>query len=121
MRALFLLSGIALAAQTPPASVHIEKQDSGYVLMRDGRPYFIRGAGGSGHLDELAAAGGNSLRVWSPPAGSVLDMAQQHGLSVMVGLSVGKPRQGFDYGNAQQVEEQRRQVVDTVHRLKGNP
>jgi hypothetical protein len=119
MRALVLLVSIALPGL---AQVHIQKQDDGYVLTRNGQPYFIKGAGGGAeHLDELTAAGGNSLRLWTPPQDALLEDAQKHGLTVMVGLTVGKPRQGFDYGNTQQLEQQRRRVVETVHRLKGNP
>ncbi|HZU25926.1 MAG TPA: glycoside hydrolase family 2 TIM barrel-domain containing protein [Bryobacteraceae bacterium] len=124
MRVAFVLFAAALSclAQTPGSGVRIQKQDTGYVLLRDGKPYFIKGAGGSQqHLDALQAAGGNSLRVWSPPTGALLDAAQQHNLTVMVGLNVGKPRHGFSYENPRQVQQQRQEIVDTVHRLKSNP
>ena len=47
-----------------PVEVKIVKNDSGYELLRDGKPYFIKGAGGWTRLKELAAAGGNSVRTW---------------------------------------------------------
>jgi len=32
---------------------------------RGGEPYFVEGAGGTVHLDELMATGGNSVRAWT--------------------------------------------------------
>ena len=34
----------------------------GKGITRGGQPYFIKGAGGTEHLDELAKRGGNSIR-----------------------------------------------------------
>ena len=37
----------------------------GKGITRGGEPYFVKGAGGEKHLDELVAAGGNSIRTWT--------------------------------------------------------
>jgi len=44
------------------ATVEIVPKASGYQLLRNGQPYFICGVCGSSRLDELMAAGGNSIR-----------------------------------------------------------
>src|SRR4051812_40890708 len=78
------------------AVVRVAEEGGGYKLLRDGRPYFIKGAGGSGPLDALARAGGNSVRTWgADKAGEVLDEAQRHGLTVTVGIWLGHERHGF--------------------------
>jgi hypothetical protein len=37
----------------------------GVGITRGGEPYFVKGAAGDKHLDELVAAGGNSFRTWT--------------------------------------------------------
>jgi len=68
--------------------VSIVHQGDGYSLLRDGQPYFVKGAVGSVHLEELVAAGGNSIRAGA----TALDRAQALGLSVLVDLPFGKQR-----------------------------
>ena len=57
----------------------------------NGKPYFVKGAVGSVHLDELVAAGGNSIRAGVDS----LDRAQASGLTVLAGLPFGKQRNGL--------------------------
>lgn len=72
------------ARQAPTAIV---ASDSGFQLLHYGKPYFIKGAGGISHLDELATCGGNSIRVWDDiDAGRILDEAHKLGITVMMGL-----------------------------------
>ena len=58
---LLMFAGVAAVA-AEPIPVRIVKQGDGYSLLRGGRPYFVKGAVGSVHLEELVAAGGNSIR-----------------------------------------------------------
>ncbi|MCX6904470.1 MAG: hypothetical protein NTW03_13505, partial [Verrucomicrobia bacterium] len=97
----------------------IVPKDAGYLLLRNGQPYFIRGVCGSSRLDELAAAGGNSIRTYG--SGSALDQAQKRGLTVLLGLSVGKPRQGFDYANTRSVAQQLDRARADVLKSKDDP
>lgn len=71
-------------------------------------------------MKEAVAAGANSIREWSPDE-DVLEQARRQGLTVLVGLSLGKPRQGFNYLDAAAVQEQLEKTIATVHRLKTNP
>src|SRR5690242_14344884 len=104
MRKLIAAASIAagLLCSAEPSTVTIAKKNQGYELLRDGKPYYIKGAGGTQYLDVLAAAGGNSIRTWGVDP-KVLDQAQAKGLTVLMGLHVGLPRAGFDYGDAQRV------------------
>src|SRR6266700_1392906 len=68
--------------QTTPLRVQVTKSGSGWQLLRDGKPYFIKGGGGGGPKDLLAQLGGNSFRTWGvgDDTQSQLDQAQKLGL-----------------------------------------
>ncbi len=102
--------------------VKLEETAQGWQLLRDGKPYFIRGVGGSASLENLAAAGGNSVRTWdAADIGPLLDEAHSLGISVTVGIWLGHERHGFDYGDEQQVREQFEHARETVLRYKDHP
>lgn len=95
---------------------------SGFQLLRGGKPFEIRGAGGTVGLDTLAACGGNAIRTWdADAAAAIVDAAEAAGITVTVGLWLGHERHGFDYADAEQLETQRREVEAAVNRLKDHP
>jgi hypothetical protein len=119
-----LLAGLLLMWSTAMADavpVELQKTDSGWQLLRGGEPYLIRGAGGDGSLQQLAAAGGNSVRTWGGDVGTLLDDAHALGLTVTVGIWLGHERHGFDYNDAAQVAEQLEQARQAVLRYKDHP
>jgi len=102
--------------------VELAKTEQGWQLLRGGEPYFIKGAGGSGSLEQLAAAGGNSVRTWSTDgAGEILDEAHALGLTVTVGIWLGHERHGFDYNDDNQVREQLERAREAVLRYRNHP
>ena len=102
--------------------VELRQTGHGWQLLRGGEPYFIRGAGGSASLEQLAAAGANSVRTWgADDIGERLDAAHALGLSVTVGIWLGHERHGFDYSDAAQVSEQLEHARQTVLRYKDHP
>ncbi|MGB5346903.1 MAG: glycoside hydrolase family 2 TIM barrel-domain containing protein, partial [Woeseia sp.] len=121
-----LIAGL-LALQAPAAvaqaiAVELRSTEQGWQLLRDGKPYLIMGAGGSGSLAQLAAAGGNSTRTWDADGiGPILDEAQSLGLSVTVGIWLGHERHGFDYGDPAQVKAQFERARAAVLRYKDHP
>jgi hypothetical protein len=112
---LLVLAGVSALAE--PASVRIVKQGDGYSLFRGGRPYFVKGAVGNVRLEELATAGGNSIRA----SVNDLDRAQALGLSVLVDLPFGKQRWGFDYGDPSAVNAQRDEIRAVVKEHRSHP
>ena len=101
---------------------------AGFQLLRDGKPFVIRGAGGLTRLDTLAACGCNAIRTWDAESAdqledgrSLLDRADDLGIGVTVGLWLGHERHGFDYGDAGQFTAQRQKVEEAVTRLKDHP
>ncbi|MFK7788540.1 MAG: glycoside hydrolase family 2 TIM barrel-domain containing protein [Phycisphaeraceae bacterium] len=133
---MFLMClSLSMATQTVHAkAVHVElkQTDQGWQLLRDGKPYDIKGAGGDWHLKEnagsqymdlLVEAGGNSIRTWGvgDETEQVLDLAHKKGLTVTVGLWLGHERHGFDYTDLNQVAEQLEQVKQAVLKFKDHP
>src|SRR5687767_9412522 len=80
------------------AKVEVKKLNGQYQLMRNGEPYFIKGAGGYKYYERLKELGGNSVRIWSTDgedAKKYLDKAHELGLTVTLGLDMGHERKGF--------------------------
>ena len=105
-----------------PVRVDVVKTDSGWQLQRDGKPYFIKGVGGTASKPLLIQIGGNSVRTWG--ADRLVDdlsEAQTLGLTVTAGIWLGHKRQGFDYHNADQVKAQLEKTRDIVRRYRNSP
>ena len=77
--------------------VHIVQGEDGFHLIKDGEPFFIKGASGSvKYLDQLRAAGGNTIRFYDTlNLGQKLDSAHKYGLSVIVDIPI--PAYGKNY------------------------
>lgn len=119
---LMWVPGCTSTDKNKPVKAEIVKQEGGYTLLRDGKPYFIKGAGGTSFMDRLKAYGGNSIRTWSThDAQQVLDDAQRLGLTVTMGLSMGTERHGFDYDDTAAVAEQLNRVRQEVLKYKDHP
>lgn len=111
--------GAVNTAAGAPAVVRIERHEGGWRLLRDGEPYFVRGAviGEGGSLDVLRAAGANSVRTHA----DMLDEAQRRGFTALVGLPLGNPRHGFDYSDPARVEAQFARAREIVRKHRDHP
>lgn len=123
---LFVVIGLAMAgsgcAASGPDTVEVVQRDGGWVLLRDGKPYTIRGAGGRHHLELLAEAGGNSIRTWDAKnIDDLLDQAHALGLSVTVGIWLEHERHGYDYDDPQVRETQLEKVRTSVLKYRDHP
>lgn len=117
MRFALLLLAFLAALPALPADVKIIHENNSFQLFRDSKPYFVKGAVGSVRLEQLAAAGGNSIR--SGP--DSLDRAEALGLTVLVNLPLGKQRWGFDFNDQAALEAQRREIRGIVEKHKKHP
>ncbi|MBS0190732.1 MAG: glycoside hydrolase family 2 TIM barrel-domain containing protein [Phycisphaerales bacterium] len=124
-----LIGAIAFAASVPaelacgaPVKVELVQKDGRWQLMREGKPYFVRGGGGDGDVKTLAAAGGNSKRTWGADnIEKVLDEAQAAGLTVAVGIWLEHERHGFNYGDEKAVRAQFEKAKAAVMKYKDHP
>ncbi len=105
------------------ADVRLVREGEKLRLLRDGQPYFIKGGGGNEQaMKSLAAAGGNSIRLWGDDhLGEALDAAQMNGLTVTAGIWLGQVRQGFDWSDAESLAKQREHIRATVLKYKDHP
>jgi len=103
-------------------TVEVRKTETGFQLYREGKPFYIKGAGGDQYLDKLAKSGGNTIRTWSTiKLDSILDEAHKNGVFVIAGLNVIPARFGFDYKNKNIVDTQVRRLRRDIMRYKDHP
>lgn len=105
-----------------PVKVEIKKTSTGFEMLRAGKPYFIKGAGGTSKMDKLKASGGNSIRTWDSNNGeTVLKDANRLGLTVTMGLNVSRERHGFNYDDTAAVKKQLALLRIEVKKYKDYP
>lgn len=102
--------------------VTLKRSGDGWQLLREGKPYFIKGGGGDHSMDELKANGGNSVRTWgADEAGETLDEAGKKGLTVLVGIWLGHKDQGFHYDDPAQVKRQYESACAAIEKYRDHP
>lgn len=113
---LLSLPATLLAAPVPVKIV------PGQGIERGGKPYFIKGAGGSTHLEELVKRGGNSIRTWSNDGlGELLNTADKLGLTVCSGIWLEPECSWFSYSNPAHCERQLERVRKVVREFRDHP
>ena len=114
---------IFLPSMVFASKVEIVKKKGRYELLKDGKPYYIKGAGGTENLEKLKKYGGNSIRTWGVDAqtDNILNNAEKHDLTVCFGIWIGQERQGFDYSNKEALASQLKMVRETVRKYKNHP
>lgn len=128
---LFTLAGLLALSAIPMTqamatqaftSVKVIKKGDGFQMLRDGKPYLIKGAGGDGSKVDLKAAGGNSWRTWGADnLDGQLAEAQKLGMTVTIGIWLGHKEHGFDYSNAQAVAAQKEMARKVILQYRNSP
>ncbi|MFZ2897068.1 MAG: glycoside hydrolase family 2 TIM barrel-domain containing protein [Saprospiraceae bacterium] len=120
---LFFSCKVEIDAPNPARpKVEIRKTGNSVSFFRDGQPFRVKGIAGWSHLEEACEAGANSIRTYTTDnLGALLDQAHALGMTVMAGIYIGRAIEGFDYGNAEAVEEQKKWVKQVVEKHKDHP
>ena len=122
MRYLFIFIFIHSMALAQVVPVSIIKSDKGYELIREGKPYYIKGVGGLEYLEKAKEYGANSFRTWSAEDAKIyLDKAQELGMTVCLGLWAQHERHGFDWSNEVAVKLQLESFAKVVDEVKDHP
>ncbi|HEX3133951.1 MAG TPA: glycoside hydrolase family 2 TIM barrel-domain containing protein, partial [Planctomycetota bacterium] len=121
--AVGLFQGTVVAADRAAVPVTLEKVGEAWQLIREGKPWVVKGAGGDASKSLLAACGGNTCRTWGAgrEIGPMLDECQRLGIAVVVGYWVPHERHGFDWTNQALVDDQVAQAEAAVRRWKDHP
>ena len=117
---LFIAFSDKTYSQVSKVEVSTNNQGN-FELLKNGIPYYIKGAGAKDHFDLLVNSGANSIRIWSTNNSSLLDSAHQHGLTVTLGLHVRPERSGMDYNNEYAVKGQIEKLKNEVLKYKDHP
>ena len=105
-----------------PIPVTVKKDANGWQFYRDGKPYYVKGAGGTVRMDLAVEMGANSLRTWGiENAKEILDEAHSRGLTVMLGMWMQHERHGFDYSNKGKVQKQFEHFKRVIDEFKNHP
>jgi len=120
---LLLFAGISRAESSAPVvPVQLIHGADGWQLLRGGKPYFIKGAGGSASKPILAQLGANSFRTWgADDLKDQLDEAQRLGLTVTIGIWLRHEGDNFSYKNPAQVAQQYEMARKTILQYKDHP
>jgi hypothetical protein len=120
---LSLLQGeVQNPEEQKPVPVKVVVTKKGFQLLRGGKPYFVKGAGGNGSLALLKERGGNSIRTWgAEKQKTLLDTAQKLGMTVTVGIWLGHERHGFKYDDPKMVSEQLETARKFVREYRNHP
>ena len=117
-----IISSLCFSQQVISQKTEIIKTNDGFQLLRNGNPYYVKGAGGTEYLDILKSIGGNSIRTWSTDdAMKVLDEAHANGISVCLGLWVGHERHGFNYNDEYSITAQLKSFEQDILKYKDHP
>lgn len=119
---LFVTSLTLIVATHAAAEAVPVKIVPGVGITRGGEPYFVKGAAGDKHLDELVATGGNSIRTWTTNGlGPILNDAEKRGLTVCAGIWLEPECSWFSYRNAEHCERQMERVKKEVTAFRDHP
>lgn len=108
---------------TEAIRVELKQTDSGWELIRGGKPYYINGVGCDGPMGDLALTGANSIRTWhfNDKTREYLDAAHAQNISVTVGIWLGHERHGMNYQDYDSMANQIDVVLKCVKELKDHP
>ena len=122
---LFLIAVVCVSTSARAEAIPVEVKRTGesWQLLRGGKPYYVKGAGGDGSKKLFVECGGNSFRTWGvdDKTQAQLDEAHRLGLTVTVGMWLGHERHGFNYSSVDQVSAQTKAVRNAVLKFKNHP
>ncbi|MCG2612708.1 hypothetical protein LZZ85_00390 [Terrimonas sp. NA20] len=119
---LFIIRRDGTATTMQPKKVFILRNGKKFTLYRNGHPFFIKGAAGTGHLARLSQAGGNTLRTWDTThLQQILDDAAANNIAVIAGLSLPFSFTHSFYDNTSLVTAQFNAYRDVIRKYRSHP
>ena len=125
-----VISILSINSEAGSSQVSLAKNSHGaWELVRDGKPFLIQGVGGPGSLQLAKEAGVNSIRTWGieqletkdAEGHTLLNRAEEMGLTLCVGIWVKHERHGFKYDDTKFIQQQREEIRAAVRKYKNHP
>lgn len=116
---IFYLRSRTVITPNKNALVYVDSVDGNFRLIKNGKPFFIKGVSGSGFVKELAEAGGNTLRVYDTlNLEQIFNEALQYNINVIVDIPIpGSQYQNF-YNSKSEVDSLQRHILSLVDKYK---
>ncbi len=104
-------------------TVHINYSNGKYTLIRNGKPFLIKGASGYTNLKKLKESGGNTIRTWDTTnLEAVLNEAKHYDIAVIVGLPMPMNEYGdWFYKNDSLINSQYQRYAKLINKFKNHP
>lgn len=105
-------------------TVYIKDSPEGYQLMRNGKPFFVKGASGSTFLTELVNSGGNTVRIYDTTnLKPRLDELHRLGLAAIIDIYLPKYKGEKDtfYSNSKSTEQLAQHLKKFIEKYKEHP
>jgi hypothetical protein len=120
---IFAISSVAgMAEATRQTSAVPVRVDAAAGMTRGGVPYFVKGGGGGGSLEELSARGGNSIRTWTTGGlKEILDQAQLLDITVSAGIWLEQESSWFSYEKPEDCDAQAKRVREEIILYRDHP
>ena len=128
---IFIACSVSLAGCSKKESgrddvkkVYVAESDSGYQLIKDGNPFFVKGACvGDDHWAAFKEVGGNTIRIYDPVnLGAKLDRADSLGLMVAVDIPLPEYTELNNwYADPGNMEQTTKEVSELVSQHKDHP
>ncbi|TRZ44196.1 cellulase family glycosylhydrolase [Robertkochia solimangrovi] len=103
--------------------VHIRKSDSGFEIIKDNKPFKVKGvAGQARYIPELAAAGGNTIRLYDTlNLNAALNTAKANNISVIIDIPIPPYNASVNYYASEKHRKMTLNMVKKlINRYKGN-
>lgn len=102
-------------------TVHLEKTENGFAIVKNGNPFYIEGAAGNSCFKELHETGGNTVRLYDTlNLQNTLDEAAKNNLSVVLDIPI-PPYSVYNYLDDSENQILKRKVEELVHKYKNHP
>lgn len=110
-----------MPVNNPEATVYIKNSEEGYQLIRNKQPFYIKGAAGNSHFEDLKTAGGNTIRVYDTiNLKETLDKAHEVGLAAIVDIPLPKYGDGSHFYE-KDLSPARKKISKLVRRFRDHP
>lgn len=106
-----------------PTGFKVAKNSSGlWRVYKGGEEFFMNGAAANNFYDKLADFGGNVIRTYgTAQIEAALAAAKASGIYVLVGLPVGREREGFDFDDSAAIAAQQTYIEGIVSTYASHP